>query len=247
MEEGLESEATARQKNGLTAEEEPQPTSSSLKRVRSSPPSHPSLSEASEEKSSLSPSRKRLRVDESSSLTSTSAPTSSLCNAPKPTNLDLIRRAEGEKITEGDIFLSEGWRERWCRCSEVSYSRNPHRHAGWFKRKNLIKTDNSVCHNSRRSPILCVNSSYTSHPRILTLVRKPYPNFGASSLTKGYLLAWHEIPYNADFGGLIEFSLEELGMRALEKLPRDKALDGIRAFNEMRYVSISSPLIEHEP
>ncbi|KAI9454425.1 hypothetical protein F5148DRAFT_1229582 [Russula earlei] len=30
-------------------------------------------------------------------------------------------------------------------------------------------------------------------------------------------------------------SLEELGLRALERLPRDRALDGIRAFNTMRY------------
>lgn len=34
-------------------------------------------------------------------------------------------------------------------------------------------------------------------------------------------------------------SLEELGMRALERLPRDKAIDGIRAFNEMRFVAAS--------
>lgn len=31
-------------------------------------------------------------------------------------------------------------------------------------------------------------------------------------------------------------SLEELGMRALERLPRDRAIDGIRAFNDMRLV-----------
>ena len=36
-----------------------------------------------------------------------------------------------------------------------------------------------------------------------------------------------------DFAGL---SLEELGLRALERIPRDRALDGIRAFNSMRYV-----------
>ncbi|KAI9465800.1 hypothetical protein BJY52DRAFT_1242643 [Lactarius psammicola] len=30
-------------------------------------------------------------------------------------------------------------------------------------------------------------------------------------------------------------SLEELGLRALERIPRDRALDGIRAFNSMRY------------
>ncbi|TFY78570.1 hypothetical protein EWM64_g5436, partial [Hericium alpestre] len=31
-----------------------------------------------------------------------------------------------------------------------------------------------------------------------------------------------------------QLSLEELGMRALERLPRDRALDGVRAFNNMR-------------
>ena len=30
-------------------------------------------------------------------------------------------------------------------------------------------------------------------------------------------------------------SLEELGLRALERIPRDRAIDGIHAFNEMRY------------
>lgn len=34
------------------------------------------------------------------------------------------------------------------------------------------------------------------------------------------------------------FSLEELGMRALQSLPRDRALDGIRAFNEMRLAGL---------
>src|SRR5260221_14698751 len=34
---------------------------------------------------------------------------------------------------------------------------------------------------------------------------------------------------------ITELSLEELGLRALERLPRDRALDGIRAFNTMRY------------
>lgn len=29
-------------------------------------------------------------------------------------------------------------------------------------------------------------------------------------------------------------SLEELGLRALQRIPRDRAIDGIRAFNEMR-------------
>lgn len=38
----------------------------------------------------------------------------------------------------------------------------------------------------------------------------------------------------------LAFSLEELGMRALQSLPRDRALDGIRAFNEMRCVRFNS-------
>jgi E3 ubiquitin-protein ligase UBR7 len=36
--------------------------------------------------------------------------------------------------------------------------------------------------------------------------------------------------------GFVGLSLEELGLRALERIPRDRALDGIRAFNSMRYV-----------
>ena len=35
----------------------------------------------------------------------------------------------------------------------------------------------------------------------------------------------------------VGLSLEELGMRALQRLPRDKAIDGILAFNKMRCVS----------
>ena len=40
----------------------------------------------------------------------------------------------------------------------------------------------------------------------------------------------YEPPEDPDSG----LTLEELGMRALQRLPRDRALDGIRAFNEMR-------------
>jgi len=39
-----------------------------------------------------------------------------------------------------------------------------------------------------------------------------------------------EPPEDPDSG----LSLEELGLRALERIPRDRALDGIRAFNSMR-------------
>ncbi|KAF9561238.1 hypothetical protein CPC08DRAFT_664618 [Agrocybe pediades] len=40
----------------------------------------------------------------------------------------------------------------------------------------------------------------------------------------------YEPPEDPDSG----LSLEELGMRALERIPRDRAIDGIHAFNEMR-------------
>jgi E3 ubiquitin-protein ligase UBR7 len=42
----------------------------------------------------------------------------------------------------------------------------------------------------------------------------------------------YEPPEDPDSG----LSLEELGMRALQRLPRDRAIDGIRAFNDMRCV-----------
>jgi E3 ubiquitin-protein ligase UBR7 len=35
-------------------------------------------------------------------------------------------------------------------------------------------------------------------------------------------------------------SLEELGMRALERLPRDRAIDGIHAFNGMRFALVTA-------
>jgi E3 ubiquitin-protein ligase UBR7 len=43
---------------------------------------------------------------------------------------------------------------------------------------------------------------------------------------------------------MLALSLEELGMRALERLPRDRAIDGIRAFNDMRLVYSSDILDE---
>jgi E3 ubiquitin-protein ligase UBR7 len=75
----------------------------------------------------------------------------------------------------GDIFLSLGFRDRWCHCNSCL-------------------------------PLLKANP---------------------------YLLEdeeTYEPPDDPDSG----LSLEELGMRALSRLPRDKALDGIHAFNAMR-------------
>ncbi|KAI0946547.1 hypothetical protein AcW1_009984 [Taiwanofungus camphoratus] len=85
-------------------------------------------------------------------------------------------------LGQGDIFLTEGWRGRWCRC------------------------------NSCLPPL-------QAHPYLLEEEET------------------YEPPEDPDSG----LSLEELGLRALQRLPRDKALDGIRAFNDMRYVHALRP------
>ncbi|KAF8500120.1 hypothetical protein JB92DRAFT_899780 [Gautieria morchelliformis] len=78
-------------------------------------------------------------------------------------------------LGEGDIFLTEGWRERWCRCPK------------------------------------CL-PSLQKHPYLLEEEET------------------YEPPEDPDSG----LSLEELGMRALLNLPRDRAIEGIRAYNTMR-------------
>jgi hypothetical protein len=52
-----------------------------------------------------------------------------------------------------------------------------------------------------------------------------------------YLVTFH-LNRNISFI-FLGLSLEELGMRALERLPRDRAIDGIHAFNAMRYVDFA--------
>ncbi|KAJ7868844.1 hypothetical protein B0H13DRAFT_1055333 [Mycena leptocephala] len=78
-------------------------------------------------------------------------------------------------LCTGDVFLTEKFRERWCRCDE------------------------------------CL-PSLEAHPYLLEEEET------------------YEPPEDPDSG----LSLEELGMRALERLPRDRAIDGILAFNAMR-------------
>lgn len=107
---------------------------------------------------------------------------SSPCLAPAPNPIAQaifqgLQQPSGTKepLGVGDVFLTEGWRERWCRCSRC------------------------------------------------------FPSLG----DRPYLLEeeeTYEPPEDPDSA----LSLEELGMRALERLPRDRAIDGIRAFNDMR-------------
>ncbi|KAI0360670.1 hypothetical protein OH77DRAFT_1556884 [Trametes cingulata] len=78
-------------------------------------------------------------------------------------------------LGSGDVFLTEGWRERWCRCKK------------------------------------CL-PSLQAHPFLLEEEET------------------YEPPEDPDSG----LSLEELGMRALQRLPRERAIDGIMAFNAMR-------------
>jgi E3 ubiquitin-protein ligase UBR7 len=119
------------------------------------------------------PERKKLHISPESS---------SPCLAPAPNLIaqamfqDLQQSSDTRlSLTEGDVFLTEGWRKRWCRCSHCfpSLSDRPY----------LLEEEET-----------------------------------------------YEPPEDPDSA----LSLEELGMRALERLPRDRAIDGIRAFNDMR-------------
>ncbi|EIM83733.1 uncharacterized protein STEHIDRAFT_170246 [Stereum hirsutum FP-91666 SS1] len=76
---------------------------------------------------------------------------------------------------EGDIFLTDDWRTRWCRCDSC----------------------------------------------LPQLEVQPY-------------LLEEEETYEPPEDPDSQLSLEELGVRALSRIPRERALDGIRAFNDMR-------------
>ncbi|KDR79109.1 hypothetical protein GALMADRAFT_1222886 [Galerina marginata CBS 339.88] len=90
--------------------------------------------------------------------------------------LSSLDSADAESfLGAGDLFLTLGFKERWCQCD------------------------------------LCFEP----------LKRDPYLLQDEET---------YEPPDDPDSG----LSLEELGMRALARLPRDKAIDGIHAFNEMR-------------
>ncbi|KAI0700330.1 hypothetical protein BC835DRAFT_1502676 [Cytidiella melzeri] len=75
----------------------------------------------------------------------------------------------------GDVFLTEGFRDRWCKCASCLPSLEAHSY--------LLEEEET-----------------------------------------------YEPPEDPDSG----LSLEELGMRALQNLPRERAINGIHAFNEMR-------------
>ncbi|KAJ3569823.1 hypothetical protein NP233_g4802 [Leucocoprinus birnbaumii] len=125
-----------------------------------------------------SPESKRIRTSYD-----TAEATSRICLAP-PSNPVASRIFAGglkaaldssTSLGTGDIFLTEGFRDRWCRCD--------------------------TCQPPLRARPYLLEEEETYEP-----------------------------PEDPDSG----LSLEELGMRALERIPRDRAIDGIHAFQEMR-------------
>jgi E3 ubiquitin-protein ligase UBR7 len=151
---------------------------------------------------------KRLRLDDaahvapaSSAVPSAPAPAPSPCLAPAPDAAAarifarLAASPLDASLGAGDVFLTDGFRERWCACAEVRAPLEPPR----------ARTDHP--------PSQCI-AHLTPHPYLVSEEETYAP------------------PDDAD----APRSLEELGMRALARLPRERALDGIRAFNGMRCV-----------
>ncbi|TFY54048.1 hypothetical protein EVJ58_g9091 [Rhodofomes roseus] len=120
------------------------------------------------------PSAKRPRV-------STEPLASPPCLAPpaNPVAQKTLDSSSSEDLGAGDVFLTEGWRERWCKCESRTWKCLPSLQA----RQYLLEEEET-----------------------------------------------YEPPEDPDSG----LSLEELGLRALQHLPRERAIEGIRAFNEMR-------------
>lgn len=145
---------------------------------------------------------------------------SSPCLAPAP---NLIAQAIFQNsqqpsdtkvaLGEGDVFLTEGWRGRWCRCSRVSF---PYARFLTFPFIGEFQCFPSL----------------SDHPYLLEEEETYEPPEDPDSGTHLVLIRSSDLLTR--FFLMSALSLEELGMRALERLPRDRAIDGIRAFNDMR-------------
>ncbi|KIJ62258.1 hypothetical protein HYDPIDRAFT_114743 [Hydnomerulius pinastri MD-312] len=128
-------------------------------------------SRSSSQNAGRDPKRPRTSASPSPCLAPTVNSTAETILNNQPSRLKVSGSSQGA----GDVFLTEGWRQRWCRCSH------------------------------------CL-PSLQAHPYLLDEEDT------------------YEPPEDPDSG----LSLEELGLRALERLPRDRTIDGIRAFNDMR-------------
>ncbi|EMD36427.1 hypothetical protein CERSUDRAFT_156081 [Gelatoporia subvermispora B] len=157
---------------GFEAKQEPNSDSAEVgaKRARSASPSSADLSQAKKPRLSSAPS---ICLAPPPSLVAQSI----LSNyKPSETAPGLEGTREEKQILGfGDVFLTEGFRGRWCLCEPCTSQLKKYRY--------LLDEEET-----------------------------------------------YEPPQDPDSG----LSLEELGLRALQRLPRDRAIDGIRAFNEMR-------------
>ncbi|KAJ7705439.1 hypothetical protein B0H17DRAFT_973989 [Mycena rosella] len=174
------------------------------------------------------PALKRTRTSSASSASTSAAKP---CLAPPPAPLAQAAYAETSAwdadaaLCTGDVFLTEDFRARWCRCDDVRlFPSPPSNDQYWY------------------SPYLALQFLLLS---LKLLIHALHPYLSTSKLSANlmqclssleahpYLLEeeeTYEPPEDPDSG----LSLEELGMRALARLPRDRAIDGIMAFNAMR-------------
>ncbi|KAA1472622.1 hypothetical protein DENSPDRAFT_838947 [Dentipellis sp. KUC8613] len=160
--------------DGTPAEDERAPVTAS---AADAPATEPKPAVPSSSTDTEVGSKRRLSsAAESTSETKRARVSPAPCLAP-PENpvAQRVWAAADRAVGEGDVFLQEGWRARWCRCESCLPQLEAHRF--------LLEEEET-----------------------------------------------YEPPEDPDS----QLSLEELGMRALERIPRDRALDGIRAFNNMR-------------
>lgn len=69
------------------------------------------------------PESKRARGDEPSAAAAAGPSRPVLCLAPpvNPIAEKIYQNMNDTSLAAGDVFLTDGWRERWCRCDSVSH------------------------------------------------------------------------------------------------------------------------------
>lgn len=137
------------------------------------------------------------------------------CLAPGPSSAvqKYLTSSPPLSLGAGDLFLTEGFRDRWCRCSDVGYPNSM-----------------SVCSNHLNSHYQCL-PELEKYSYLLTEEDTYEPPEDPDSGT-----CYSSLFFCHTFNLVIALSLEELGMRALARLPRERAIDGIHAFNALRCV-----------
>ncbi len=122
----------------------------------------------------------------------------------------------------GDVFLTDGWRDRWCRCNNVSPYFISSYISDWFV-DVVAAVVFSASHRCKLILICWKKRKHTNRLKTLTSVCRAHLFCSPNTFTIDICM--------------IGLSLEELGMRALQRLPRERAIEGIMAFNAMRCAS----------